>query len=128
MRVFDTRVHDPAMRLSEHFTLKEFQCNDGSPIVLVHFLLPQLLEQIRERIGAPIQITSAFRTPSHNRAIGGAEHSYHLSGFAADISSKAATPSRIAEVAASLGAGGVAAYSSFCHVDMGRKRTWSTYA
>lgn len=48
-------------------------------------LLAQLLEEIREEYGAPIIVNSAFRDPIVNAKVGGAPHSYHLQGRAADI-------------------------------------------
>lgn len=50
---------------------------------LVH--LAQVLEDIREEYGAPIVVTSAFRTPIVNHEVGGVANSFHLQGRAADI-------------------------------------------
>lgn len=43
------------------------------------------LNYLREKLGKPIFINSAFRTPSVNKAVGGKSRSYHLQGRAADI-------------------------------------------
>ena len=50
---------------------------------LVH--LAHLLEDIRNDFGAPIVVTSAYRTPLVNHEVGGVANSYHLQGRAADI-------------------------------------------
>ena len=47
--------------------------------------LAQVLEDIRNDFGAPIVVTSAFRTPIVNKEVGGVPNSYHLQGRAADI-------------------------------------------
>ncbi|MEK9737063.1 MAG: D-Ala-D-Ala carboxypeptidase family metallohydrolase, partial [Candidatus Nanopelagicales bacterium] len=40
---------------------------------------------IRAAWGGPIRVTSAYRTPEHNRRIGGARHSQHVQGRALDL-------------------------------------------
>ena len=47
--------------------------------------LAQLLEEIRDAYGHPIVVTSGFRTPLVNSAVGGVPNSLHLVGRAADI-------------------------------------------
>lgn len=43
------------------------------------------LDSLREKIGRPIIVNSAFRSPAVNKAVSGADNSYHLRGLAADI-------------------------------------------
>lgn len=43
------------------------------------------LNLIREELGRPVIINSAFRTPDVNKAVGGAKRSLHMQGRAADI-------------------------------------------
>lgn len=76
-----------------HFTFHELTKTSHSsqnyPSLMDHVenlvLLAQILEDIRDAFGAPIVVTSAFRTPMVNAAVGGVANSYHLSGRAADI-------------------------------------------
>ena len=42
------------------------------------------LDMVREYVGAPIIVSSWFRSPAVNRAVGGADSSAHMSGFAID--------------------------------------------
>lgn len=48
-------------------------------------LIEKLLDPVRERLGAPVRVTSGYRPPRLNKAVGGAANSNHLYGFAADI-------------------------------------------
>jgi uncharacterized protein YcbK (DUF882 family) len=43
------------------------------------------LELIRELVGEPVHIISGYRCPEHNKQIGGARSSEHLTGRAADL-------------------------------------------
>lgn len=45
----------------------------------------QKLEIARYLASIPFIITSGFRTPGHNRKVGGKKDSSHLSGYASDI-------------------------------------------
>ena len=44
-----------------------------------------VLDPLRSAMGFPIIISSGFRCPELNEAVGGAKNSYHLQGRAADI-------------------------------------------
>lgn len=48
-------------------------------------LIERLLDPVRERLGAPVRVTSGYRPPRLNKAVGGASNSNHLYGCAADI-------------------------------------------
>ena len=48
-------------------------------------LIDNVLDPLREKWGAPIIVTSGYRCPALNRAIGGASGSQHTKGEAADI-------------------------------------------
>ena len=51
---------------------------------LLHVLVEQLLDPIREAWGEPIVVSSGYRCPELNALVGGAKHSHHLLGCAAD--------------------------------------------
>ena len=48
-------------------------------------VLCDFLNLIRAEFGYAIKVNSGYRTPSVNRAVGGALHSLHMQGRAADI-------------------------------------------
>lgn len=50
-------------------------------------LIDNVLDPLREKWGAPIIVTSGYRCPALNRAVGGASGSQHTKGEAADIRS-----------------------------------------
>ena len=52
---------------------------------LLHVLVEQLLDPIREAWGEPIVVSSGYRCKELNSLVGGAQHSHHLIGFAADL-------------------------------------------
>ena len=47
--------------------------------------LLELLDQLRENIGGPLEISCAYRCPDHNIAEGGVSNSQHVMGTAADV-------------------------------------------
>ena len=71
--------------LSAHFSKSEFTCPCGCGKVVVSPDLIELLENVREFAGLPIQITSGYRCASHNAAVGGVPSSAHLTGEASDF-------------------------------------------
>ena len=52
---------------------------------LLHVLVDQLLDPIREAWGEPIVVSSGYRCKELNELVGGAKHSHHIIGCAADI-------------------------------------------
>ena len=43
------------------------------------------LQALRGALGKPLIVRSAYRSPEHNRAVGGAKRSKHMEGTAFDI-------------------------------------------
>ena len=52
---------------------------------LLHVLVDQLLDPIREAWGGPIIVTSGYRCKQLNELVGGTKYSHHILGCAADI-------------------------------------------
>jgi hypothetical protein len=77
-------------KLSPHFSLAEFACNDGTPYppewrATRAVELAAVLEDFRAFLGGgALTLGSVYRTPDWNRLQGGAKKSQHLRGTAAD--------------------------------------------
>lgn len=119
-----SRAVDGDKKLSANFCVREFACKDGTDKILISDALVELLQAIRDRFGAPVIISSGYRTPAHDKRIGGSGSGYHTKGMAADIYISSVPPIKIAAFAQSLlgRSGGVecGAYSfgGYVHVDV----------
>lgn len=85
-----------------------------------------LLERIRAEFDSPVTVNSGFRCKSYNKRVGGATHSRHIQGDAADITIRSVLPSEVHKKALELNPnGGVGSYRTFTHVDTrGHKARW----
>ena len=121
--------------MTKNFSKEEFDCNDGSemPINVYHNMVKvaNQLQTLRDYIGKPIQVNSAWRSEEYNASIGGVKNSQHIMGRAADIVIKGMTPievSKIIEELISKGdmlQGGLGLYDSFVHYDIrGERKRW----
>ena len=110
-------------RISPNFLLSEFQDPTTGEVILNPFLVRKL-QTLRSGLNRPVVITSGFRTLIHNRAVNGAEHSYHLTGDASDIIVAGVSIKELAERAERIGFGGIGIYKNHLHVDVGPRRRW----
>lgn len=111
---------DGTTYISKNFRVREFACKDGSDPIFIDDELVGVLQQIRDHFGKAVTITSAFRTASHNKKVGGATYSQHLYGTAADIKVSGVAASAVADYVETLmpNTGGIGRYSTFTHVDV----------
>lgn len=122
-----SKAKDGNKKLSANFKVKEFACTDGSDPIFIDSDLVNVLQKIRNHFGKSVTITSAYRTPTKNKAVGGQTYSQHLYGRAADIKVKGIAPKTVAAYAEKLmpKSGGIGIYPSFCHIDVrGTKARW----
>ncbi|MFQ6571714.1 D-Ala-D-Ala carboxypeptidase family metallohydrolase [Pseudomonas sp. UM16] len=95
------------MYLSEHFTLAEMTVSESAVRLGIDNTpdaetlgnlrrLCVLLEQVRRLIDQPIVVSSGYRCPALNRAIGGSSRSAHMQGLAADVNVPGLTPKAFA--------------------------------
>ena len=54
--------------------------------------LAHVFEILRAAAGGPLAVLSAYRTPEHNAAVGGAPQSQHVEGRALDVTGATASP------------------------------------
>lgn len=81
----------------KHFTFQEFERSDTASRLNIDNRMPELaeahvvelvdklLDPLREAWGGPLTVTSGYRCPELNRAVGGSATSAHLAGWAADL-------------------------------------------
>ena len=94
--------------------------------------LVEFLDYLQDHIGsgAPITITSGYRSPEYNTHLRrkgalAAKASLHQYGMAADFKMAGVTPRRIWQFVRSLGFGGTGFYhGQTVHVDVGPARSW----
>jgi uncharacterized protein YcbK (DUF882 family) len=115
------------MKLTKNFSLSEFRSKDGSPtpaaVVGELQKLAENLQVLRDAISRLVKINSGYRSPEHNKKVGGARNSQHLLGKAADIAVTGMTPDQLKAIIEQLIAegkmknGGVGLYKTFVHYD-----------
>ena len=123
------------MRLTNNFSLSEFDCKDGTEMpseLLANVLeLAENLQVLRDFVGVPIKINSSYRSLSHNANIGGSKSSQHLFAKAADIVIESKSPEQVANIIkvliseGKMKQGGIGVYNTFTHYDIrGHKARW----
>ena len=107
------------VQLTENFNLREFMCSHCGSVIIDPELVRRL-QKMRDELGEPIRINSAYRCPDYNRQIGGASNSQHTTGRAADLAG-----THLAELAEKyFFDGGIGLYTNHIHVDTGPRRRW----
>jgi zinc D-Ala-D-Ala carboxypeptidase len=111
----------------KNFSPREMACK-GTGSLLVDEVALDKLQELREKLGTPLLITSAYRSPEHNRKVGGAKNSYHMRGNAFDIRMENQDPVAFEAAAREIGFRGIGYYpkQGFMHIDLGPERTWGT--
>ncbi|WP_417607857.1 YcbK family protein [Primorskyibacter flagellatus] len=107
------------------FSPAEIACR-GTGKLLVNEPALDKLQALRDRLGKPLIVRSAYRSPAHNRAVGGAPRSKHMLGTAFDIAMSNHDPATFAAAARDVGFLGFGIYprSGFMHIDLGPARSW----
>jgi len=107
------------------FSPAEIACR-GTGRLLINETALDKLQALRDRLGRPLIVRSSYRSPEHNRAVGGAKASKHLEGAAFDIAMRNHDPQAFEAAARAVGFKGFGFYprSGFIHIDLGPARTW----
>lgn len=106
--------------------------NSLPPRALEKNIIPTLwiVDHLRALLGKPVRLTSIYRSPAYNGAVGGARFSQHKENRAIDLQVDGVSPRRVANALvklrqAGMFKGGIGLYSTFVHVDTrGSNATW----
>ena len=103
------------MQLSPNFSLNEFTASvkassrgisnqpDKDALEAIKALVELLLQPLRSTIGKPFKITSGYRSPELNAAVGGTKTSQHSKGQAVDFQVQGLTPYEVCQIIISSG-------------------------
>lgn len=125
------------MKLSKYFTLAEMTFSqtaarkgiknvpNAEQIENLRFLCEHL-DRIREKAGAAVRVSSGFRSPALNKAVGGSPTSDHPNGNCADFNIDGYTPRQACELVMSLGIPYdqlILEFDNWCHIGIRRTGT-----
>ena len=110
-----------------NFAPEEVACKDGS--ILIHPPSLDKLQRLRNAVGKPMQLTSAYRSAAYNERVGGAAGSMHLAARAFDVQMAGLyphDPHEFERLARRAGFTGFGFYpdQGFMHIDTGPAREW----
>ena len=117
-----TYVKGANVKLSENFWLREFDCKGKNCCDKTKIDSEGLerLQALRKMLGCEVKLSSAYRCPTHNKAVNGVEKSLHLKGMAFDIAvPKGITLDELAAACETVGFRGILKYENtyFVHAD-----------
>lgn len=125
------------MKLTDNFAASEFFVSKSNPHLVDSWdkvsptiqnnlkRLAKRLQALRDITGRPITITSGYRGPKLNAAVGGASKSYHTKGLAADINIEGMTAKQVQRSLDLLWDGGLGYGDGFTHLDLGPRRRFN---
>jgi len=105
------------IKINRFFCLDEFECPCCHRVML-HLVLLRKLSALRQAIGRPLIISSGYRCKKENRRVHGVKTSYHLFGFAADVTVPSMKMSDLLKYAERIAFGGIGIYDNFLHLDI----------
>jgi hypothetical protein len=108
-----------------NFSPAEIACCGTGKLLLNEAALDRL-QALRDQVGKPLIVRSAYRSPEHNRAVGDARASKHMEGIAFDIAMTNHDPAAFEAAARVIGFRGFGLYprSGFIHINLGPTRQW----
>jgi zinc D-Ala-D-Ala carboxypeptidase len=110
------------------FSPQEMACRGTGRLLIVPAAMDKL-QALRDLLGKPMVVNSAYRSPEHNRAVGGAAGSKHMEGLAYDVRMDNHDPADYIAAARSVGFTAIGTYprQNFVHVDdRGSAASWGT--
>ncbi|MFF2048857.1 D-Ala-D-Ala carboxypeptidase family metallohydrolase [Stenotrophomonas bentonitica] len=121
------------MQLTANFSLAELTVTDlnmpnvpnEAEVASLRSLAEMILQPLRDALGKPVRVNSAFRSEAVNRAVGGTATSQHRLGQAADIHVPGMTSVEVAKTIVALGLPFdqvIEEFGSWVHVSYGPRR------
>ncbi|WP_435988522.1 YcbK family protein [Sulfitobacter sp. SH24] len=100
------------------FSPQEMACRGTGRLMIVPEAMDKL-QALRNKLGAPMIVNSAYRSPEHNRNVGGAKGSKHMEAIAFDVRMDNHDPDTYISAALAAGFKGIGTYpkQNFVHVD-----------
>jgi hypothetical protein len=100
---------------------------ENSTITQNIIAMARRMEEVRSRLGnRSISITSWYRPPAVNRAVGGARNSTHIRGYGVDFNAAELSPRAVQRILDPWWPGGLGYGSSFTHLDnRGYRARWN---
>ena len=111
----------------QSFSPREIACK-GTGKLTIDTEAMDMLQRLRTNLGKPLILTSAYRSPEHNRKVGGAKASKHMECVAFDVRMDNHDPHTFEAAARAAGFSGFGYYpkSGFMHIDTAEPRSWGT--
>ena len=105
------------------FSPQEMACRGTGRLLIVPEAMDKL-QSLRIKLGRPMIVNSAYRSPEHNKAVGGAPASKHMLGIAFDVRMDNHDPDTYIAAALAVGFRGIGTYpkQNFVHVDARTER------
>lgn len=103
----------------KYFVKDEFTCKCGCGLNNINLNLVKILDEIRERLGCPVIVTSGTRCARHNKEVQGVADSRHVRGKAADIVATVGSKDRVLKICKEYVASGRARYTYTNNTNMG---------
>lgn len=120
---FDSPEWDQIWRWPNFKPRELMSKSDG--VLMLYLPAIDALQEIRSTLDRPLVVTSAYRSPQHNRKIGGSKRSRHLAGAAFDVAMGQNGRAEFVKLAKAKGFNGFGYYPSFVHVDFrSRPAAW----
>jgi len=114
----------------ENFAPREIACRGSGEIKIVPEAM-DALQRVRRVLGAPMVLTSAYRSRLHNARVGGAPLSAHralVPGILAfDILIAGHDRNELLQTCLENGFGSYGKYKTFLHVDTRKGRSWGSW-
>lgn len=107
-------VSQPSPRAGKYFTLDELtrsqkardlglsNAPDAAARANLQRLTAEVLDPLREALGRPLHVSSGYRSPAVNRAVGGVPGSHHQMGRAADVKADGVPAAELMRLAVEL--------------------------